>query len=247
MTIKLKLRKDTSGRMQQNDLSTHKKSRFTPTDQSLKPRFSLGFYSLTINNYQEVQLRRSDGKNTIRDPQLFDWQGIRATQYDTPVISYGCQAVTSHIAGAESSSQTLAEQDNTCSPPHQDHDGDPTLSKTHTQSAISAWTQHASKTQFLSRLCHGLCFNWMSYRCSDAIVCVSCQLLCRLHCDSNRTFTLPRLAHEGKHVYGLLKLWCVLWLVWELTSWVPVSRVPVSTDDSGLYWETELSISSGRL
>lgn len=182
MSINLKLRKDTSGRMQQNDLSTHKNSRFTPTDQSLKLRFSLGFYSLTINNYQEVQLRRSDGKNTIRgsDPQLFDWctQGIRATQYDTPVISYGCQAVTSHIAGAESSSQTLAEQDNTRSPPHQDHDGDLTLSKTHTQSAISAWTQHASKTQFSSRLCHGLCFNWKGYRCSDAIVCVLCVSCC---------------------------------------------------------------------
>ncbi len=47
------------------------KSWFTPTEQSLKPRLSLGFYSLTINNYQEVQLKRSDGKNTIRasDPQ----------------------------------------------------------------------------------------------------------------------------------------------------------------------------------
>lgn len=43
----------------------------------------------------------------------------------------------------------------------------------------------------------------------------ACQLLCKLHCDSNHTLTLPRLAHEGKHVYALLEPWCVLWLVWE--------------------------------
>lgn len=117
-----------------------KKSTFTPTDRSHKPRFSLSLYSLTINNYQEVQLSRSDSKNTIRgsDPHDSNAQDIRATQYHTPVISYGCQTVTSHIDGTEKSSQTLAEQDNTCSPPHQDHDGDPTLSKTYTQSAISA-------------------------------------------------------------------------------------------------------------
>lgn len=200
---------------------------------------------LTFILWPSIIIKRFSSADQIAKTQsvgLTHTQGIRATQYDTPVISYGCQAVTSHIAGTESSSQTLAEQDNTRSPPHQDHDRDPTLSNTHTQSAISAWTQNASKTQLSSRLCHCHCPYF-----DDAIVCVMCQLLCRLHCDSNHTLTRPRLAHEGK-------MFTLCWnrdvscdLCESLTSWVLVSRVLVSNDDSRLYWETELSISSGRL
>ncbi len=150
MTINLNLRKDTRGRMHPDDLSTPKKSWFTPTEQSLKARFSLGFYSLTINNYQEVQLKRSDGKNTIRasDPQTDG-------QLNTTLLSLAMVVTLSLLILLEqSSSQTLAEQDNTCSPLHQHHDDlwDPTLDS-HTVCHLSLNTtciQNAILKQTLS-------------------------------------------------------------------------------------------------
>ncbi len=71
MTINLNLRKDTRGRMHPDDLSTPPKELIYTNRAISQTEILTWLLFFDHRYYQEVQLKRSDGKNTIRasDPQ----------------------------------------------------------------------------------------------------------------------------------------------------------------------------------